>query len=62
MENGSLSLEAYLDKVKVRLEKDRLLAVYCNQKGEKQSAVRVMKRIRIMQTEIDSVNSGIIDS
>ena len=42
----------YLALVEVRLEKDKKLAVYCSQAGDKARAVRVMKRIRIMQAEV----------
>ena len=35
-----------------RLEKDKKLAVFCNQAGDKESAIRIMQRIRIMQSEI----------
>jgi hypothetical protein len=41
-----------LAKVQERLEKDKKLAVFCNQAGDKESAIRIMQRIRIMQSEI----------
>jgi hypothetical protein len=52
VQSGALSIEVYLAKVQERLEKDKKLAVFCNQAGDKESAIRIMQRIRIMQSEI----------
>jgi hypothetical protein len=58
VQNGVLSLDAYLSRIKARLESDKKLAVFCNQGGDKRSAVRVMKRVRIMTTEISNVTEA----
>ena len=55
-----MTLDAYLSRVKARLESDKKLAVYCSQAGDKQSAVRIMRRIRIMTTEISNVTEAML--
>jgi hypothetical protein len=60
VQSGVLSLDAYLSRIKARLESDKKLAVFCNQAGDKQSAVRVMRRVKIMTTEIDNVNEAMM--
>jgi hypothetical protein len=58
VQNESLSLEDYINSVKERLESDKRLAVYCNQNNQREMAVQLMKRIRIMQNEISSVEQA----
>jgi uncharacterized protein YheU (UPF0270 family) len=52
-----LSLEDYVAKVKTRLERDKILAVYCSRNDMKKEAVQIMKRIKIMKAEILGVES-----
>lgn len=58
VQNETLSLEDYISSVQARLESDKRLAVYCNQNNQREIAVQVMKRIRIMQNEISSVEQA----
>jgi rhodanese-related sulfurtransferase len=58
VQNETLTFEDYIDSVKQRLESDKRLAVYCNQSNRKAEAVQLMKRIRIMQSEILSAEQG----
>ena len=41
-----------MTKIETRLERDKKLALFCNQCGDKTSAIRIMKRINIMKNEI----------
>jgi len=51
VQNGSLSMEDYIARLKERVLKDKILAVHL--KGDRQSeAVSVMRRIKIMEAEI----------
>jgi hypothetical protein len=52
VQGGDISLTQYIDSVKARIVQDRFIAVYCSRIGLKKDAVRVMKRIRIMEAEV----------
>ena len=52
-------MPAYLAKVRTRLESDKKLALYCNQAGDKKSAVSIMKRIKIATSEIDNATEAL---
>ena len=54
-----LSLQDYMYLVKARIERDRLLALYLSGPGvDKGAAVRVLKRVKIMQAEMAGVEEG----
>ncbi len=64
VQNESLSIESYLEAVRSRLVKDQLLAVYFKTLGDESStahAIRIMRRIRVMQEEIRSAESAQAD-
>jgi hypothetical protein len=61
VQNETLSLEDYIHSVKARLESDKRLAVYCNQNNQREMAIQLMKRIRIMQNEISSVEQAALE-
>jgi hypothetical protein len=56
VQNETLSLEDYLTRIRDRLQRDKVLALFCKAAGDMASAVRIMKRIKIMQTEIDNAS------
>lgn len=45
--------------MRARLESDQRLAVFCSQQGEKGTAVRVLKRVRVMQEEVQGVEQAL---
>jgi hypothetical protein len=58
VQSGALCLEAYLSRIRSRLESDKKLAVFLSQAGDKQSAVLVMKRVRIMTAKINGAEEA----
>jgi hypothetical protein len=58
VQNETLTFEDYISSLKQRLESDKRLAVYCNQSNRREEAIQLMKRIRIMQSEILSAEHG----
>lgn len=62
VQTGALSLEAYLDRVRARLERDQRLAVFCSQQGDKSGAVRVLRRVKAMQAEIQGAEQALAEA
>jgi hypothetical protein len=54
VQNGQLTMEEYINMLQERVKHDKVLAIYCNQNNMKNEAIQVMKRMRIMENEIES--------
>lgn len=52
VQGGDISLTQYIDSLNTRIVQDKLIAVYCSTFGSKKDAIRVMRRIRIMENEV----------
>lgn len=52
VQDGEISLPQYIDNLKERITQDKLLAVYLSKTDRKKDALSVMKRIRIMESEV----------
>lgn len=56
VQSNKLSLDDYLHNIEIRITQDKLLAVYCNTHNMKTEALSVMKRVKIMQKEVESAS------
>jgi len=52
VQKNEITLDEYLSKVKNRLSKDKMLAIYFRQKNELVTALKIMKRVATMEVEI----------
>jgi hypothetical protein len=53
LQSGKLSMDAYLQRLRVRIAADRALAVHLKKAGQLKEAVLVFKcRVKVMQTEL----------
>jgi len=51
VQTGKLTMEAYLDRVKKRMEEEKIIALKCKQKGNMEWAKRWYNRYKIMEKE-----------
>jgi hypothetical protein len=58
VQNEKLSLADYLSMIKERLRRDKILALYCKAEGDNATAVKIMKRIKVMQSEIENAEAN----
>lgn len=61
VQNEIISLEDYLEILRNRIKKDKILAVYCKQLNTKSSlakAINILKRIKIMENELKTAEEG----
>ena len=58
MQREEISIEQYVAMLVERVKRDQLLALYCSKQGKKAQAVRVMKRIKIMEEELKGAEGG----
>ena len=61
VQNDQLSFDDYLAKIRARLQRDQLIALYFKTLGDKDStaaALSVMKRVLIMKKELQSAEQG----
>lgn len=56
VDSGKLSPSAYAERVKLRLDADKVLALWLGRQPDRsQDALRVMKRIKLAQTELEEL-------
>ncbi|CAM9722637.1 unnamed protein product [Ectocarpus fasciculatus] len=58
VQNESLSLEDYLNTLRDRLKRDQFMALYFKNSGETNTALKIMKRIKIMSEELKNAEGG----
>lgn len=61
VQNETLSLPDYLEMLKERIKRDQYLALHFKRQGDEESkamAVKILRRIKLMQQEIDSASEG----
>lgn len=58
VQNGNLSLDAYLEKLKEMIKKFQSIAVVLKQRNQKTDAIRVLRRVNIMKNEVESAESN----
>lgn len=61
VQNETLSLPDYLEMLKERIKRDQQLALHFKRQGDdegKAMAVKILRRIKLMQQEIDSASDG----
>ncbi len=57
-ENGTITPDAYKAKVMESLQVQKTLALQLHRAGHKADAARVLRRVKVMQSELDSWDSG----
>ena len=58
VQNESLSLEAYIESIKERLKRDQKMALYFKNTGDTSTALKLMKRIKIMTDEVKNAEGA----
>lgn len=61
VQTDALSMDQYLEKIKARLKRDQLIALYFKTLGDKESvaeALQVMKRVQTMKKEIQNAEEA----
>lgn len=52
MQSGQLTLPLYIERLNSKIGEDRLLAASLSKQGHKQDAVRVLRRLKMMEKEV----------
>ena len=64
VQNETLTIEQYLEKLRNRVKRDQMIALYHKAKGDSMSlsiAINVLRRIKIMQSEIKNAEESMME-
>lgn len=61
VQSGKITLPQYVEALNARIAQDKVLAVYCSKNDRKPEALRLMKRIKIMETEVAGAANALED-